>query len=356
MGEPKQLVTLEGRPLLAHTLENLRASRVDQIVLVLGFAAEAVRAGVELHHVRVVENRDYEQGMGSSLRVGLSALDASVEASLMVLGDQPFVQRQTFDKIIDAYRLSEAQIVVPTYRGFRGNPVLLDRSVFREVMALNGDVGCRAIFGNHSSGIVKVPVGDVGILFDIDSKQDLVRAQEFSRGTANSQALMGAVDLDGRTVPAAEGSPSEHDNLILIGTEPVATTLGKLARILGFRVTVVDPLTRAAELPDADEVCNTLDLSLLKESANRYVVIASRGRFDEESIEQAFAANIGYVALVANRRRAEEVRRRLQEAGHAQEKLATLRAPAGLDIRAKTPEEIALSILAEIVSLKREGQ
>jgi molybdenum cofactor cytidylyltransferase len=356
MGEPKQLVTLDGRPLLAHTLENVRASRVDEIVLVLGFAAEAIRAKVALPRVKVVENENYEQGMGSSLRVGLSSLDASIDASLMVLGDQPFVRPQTFDEIINAYRQSEAQIVVPTYRGFRGNPVLLDRSVFAEVMALSGDVGCRAIFGNHSSGIVKVPVGDVGILLDIDSKQDLVKAQELSRGTANSEALMGAVDLDGRSVRGAEGSPSAQDNLILIGTEPVAATLGKLARILGFRVTVVDPLARVAELPDADEVLNTLDLSPLKESANRYVVIASRGRFDEEAIEQAFAANIGYVALVANRKRAEEVRRRVHEKGHAQEKLSALRTPAGLDIRAKTPEEIALSILAEIVSVKHEGQ
>jgi molybdenum cofactor cytidylyltransferase len=356
MGEPKQLVMFEGRPLLAHTLENLRASHVDQIVLVLGFAAETVRAGVVSHHVKVVENKDYEQGMGSSLRVGLSALDGSVDASLIVLGDQPFVKAQTFDELIDVYRQSEAQIVIPMYRGFRGNPVLLDRSVFAEVMTLNGDVGCRAIFGNHLSGIVKVPVGDIGILLDIDSKQDLVKAQEFSRGTANSEALMGAVDLDSRTVSAAEVSRSEQDNLILIGTEPVANTLSKLARILGFRVTVVDPLARVAELPDADEVLSTLGLSLLKESANQYVVIASRGRFDEEAIEQAFAANIGYVALVANRKRTEEVRRRLQENGHAQEKLATLRAPAGLDIRARTPEEIALSILAEIVSVKRAGQ
>jgi len=109
-------------------------------------------------------------------------------------------------------------------------------------------------------------------------------------------------------------------------------------------------------MPDADEVLNSLNLSGLAESAGRYVVVASRGRFDEEAIEQALAADIGYVALVANRKRADEVRRRLQENGHAPEKLATLRAPAGVDIGAKTPDEVALSILAEIVALKRGKQ
>jgi molybdenum cofactor cytidylyltransferase len=357
MGEPKQLVTLDGRPLLAHTLENLRAARVDTIVLVLGFAAEAIRAKVDLHGVKVVENKDYEQGMGSSLRAGLFALDSSIDASLMVLGDQPFVRSQTFNEIVERYQQSEAQIVIPTYRGFRGNPVLLDRSVFAEVMALNGDVGCRAIFGNHSSGIAKVPVDDIGVLLDIDSRQDLVKAREFSRGAGNSEVLLGAADLRGRTVPReAEDLQTGQDNVILVGTEPVASTLARMARILGFRVTVVDPLVQGAELPDADEVLNSLNLSGLPESVSRYVVIASRGRYDEEAIEQAFAADIGYVALVANRKRADEVRRRLTENGHAPEKLATLRAPAGVDIGAKTPDEVALSILAEIVAVKRRRQ
>jgi len=356
MGEPKQLVILDGRPLLAHTLENLRAARVSEIVLVLGFAGEVIRAKVELHGVKVVENKDYEQGMGSSLRAGLAALDSNIDASLMVLGDQPFAQSQTFNGIIDCYQHSEAQIVIPTYRGFRGNPVLLDRSVFAEVMALKGDVGCRAIFGDHSSGIVKVAVDDIGVLLDIDSRQDLAKAQKFSRAGSNSKALLGVVDLQGRTAPGAEDWQRGQDNIILIGTEPVAGALARMAKTLGFRVTVVDPLVQSAEMPDADEVLNSLNLSGLPESANCYVVVASRGRFDEEAIEQAFAAGIGYVALVANRKRADEVRRRLQENGHTPEKLATLRAPAGVDIGAKTPEEVGLSILAEIVAFKRGGQ
>jgi molybdenum cofactor cytidylyltransferase len=67
--------------------------------------------------------------------------------------------------------------VIPTYKGFRGNPVLLDRSVFSEVMALKGDVGCRAIFGSHLEGMVKVEVEDAGILLDIDNQEDYQRLQ-----------------------------------------------------------------------------------------------------------------------------------------------------------------------------------
>lgn len=118
MGEPKQLLPLDGKPLLEHTLQNLRASRVSEIVLVLGFAADAIRRQIALPEVKVVENKDYEQGMGSSLRVGLSALDEQTGAALIVLADQPFVRPETFDQVIGRYQESGAQIVVPMYGDF----------------------------------------------------------------------------------------------------------------------------------------------------------------------------------------------------------------------------------------------
>ena len=98
---------------------------------------------------------------------------------------------------------------------------------------------------------------------------------------------------------------------------------------------------------------NTLDFSHLPPASARYVVVASRGQFDEEAVEQALHANSAYVALVANRKRAKEIYRSLELRGEPPEKLAKVRAPAGLDIGAETPEEIALSIMAEIVSESR---
>jgi molybdenum cofactor cytidylyltransferase len=113
--------------------------------------------------------------MSSSLRAGISALDQGIAATLIVLGDQPFIRSETMDKVVGAYRRDQAQIVIPLFQGSRGNPVLLDRSVFSEVMALEGDVGCRAIFGNHLEGITKVEVEDEGVLLDIDDPDDYDR-------------------------------------------------------------------------------------------------------------------------------------------------------------------------------------
>jgi xanthine dehydrogenase accessory factor len=107
-------------------------------------------------------------------------------------------------------------------------------------------------------------------------------------------------------------------------------------------------------LPGADRVLNSLDFSHLPPDSARHVVVASRGKFDEEAVEQALHANSVYVALVANNKRAQEIRRGLELKGESPEKLARLRAPAGLDIGAENPEEIALSIMAEIVAERRE--
>jgi molybdenum cofactor cytidylyltransferase len=175
MGQAKQLLPLGETTLLGQTLKNLRPATVHEIVLVLGSSAETVRRQLPvslLEGLKVVVNQNYAQGMASSLREGLSALDRQSEAALIILGDQPFVRTQTLDQIIEAYGRTHAQIVIPSHQGTRGNPVLLHRSVFAEVMALEGDTGCRAIFGSHLEGIVKVEVEDKGVLLDIDDQHD----------------------------------------------------------------------------------------------------------------------------------------------------------------------------------------
>jgi molybdenum cofactor cytidylyltransferase len=194
MGEAKQLLPLADSTVLERTLGNLIDSNVGEIVLVLGSSAESIRerlAESPVRHLRILVNPDYGQGMATSLRAGLAVLDKDIKAALIVLADQPFVRAETFDRIIDQYRRSDAQIVIPMFQGFRGNPVLLDRSVFLEVMALRGDIGCRAIFGNHLDRTVKEEVNDIGILLDIDNKDDYERLRDFGpRGLPPSWLAM----------------------------------------------------------------------------------------------------------------------------------------------------------------------
>jgi molybdenum cofactor cytidylyltransferase len=347
MGTVKQLLPLDSRPLLEHVLDNVRQSPVGEIILVLGHAVDAIRQKLELRDVKVVFNGNYREGMGSSLKLGLSSVDSRSEAALIVLADQPFVRAATFDRLFAEHARTKAQIVIPTYRGFRGNPVLLDRSVFSEVMGLTGDIGCRAIFGDHLEGIVKLPVDDPGILLDLDQKSDY---EKLRSAATLAQLLPQSPGLEERRVEGQEKSPSGRAELIIVGKDLMAITLAKLARLLTFTVTLVDPFAKIADFPDADRVLNVLDFSLLGPSSDRQVVVASRGACDEEALEQAVGIKSAYIALVANRRRGEEVRRRLAIQGTSAEALASVRIPAGLEIGASTAEEVALCIMTEIVA------
>jgi molybdenum cofactor cytidylyltransferase len=182
MGEPKQLLCVGERTVLERALENVRGAGVGEVVLVLGHSAEEIRRELPadvLDGLNIVLNHQYEEGMASSLREGLSAVSDTMDAALIVLADQPFVRSETIDRIIERYRSSDAEIVIPFFDGQRGNPVLLDRSVFSEAMALQGDTGFRAIFASHADGIGKVDVDDSGILLDIDDRADYERLRGY---------------------------------------------------------------------------------------------------------------------------------------------------------------------------------
>src|SRR6185437_2455647 len=152
--------------------------RSDEVVLVLGFWVESIRRELPvalLDGIRVAVNENYESGMASSLRAGLAAVSPAMDAALIVLADQPFVRPETMRGILDVHRNSGAKIVVPLYKGQRGNPVLLDRSLFAEAMALEGDVGCRAIFASRADAMAYFEVDDPAILADIDTREDFER-------------------------------------------------------------------------------------------------------------------------------------------------------------------------------------
>ena len=101
MGTPKELLRIDGETILERTLKNVRASAAGEIVLVLGHAADSVEKEISTDRVKIVHNQNYQQGMGTSLRAGLAAVDARASAALIVLADQPFVRPETLNQLID---------------------------------------------------------------------------------------------------------------------------------------------------------------------------------------------------------------------------------------------------------------
>jgi xanthine dehydrogenase accessory factor len=141
--------------------------------------------------------------------------------------------------------------------------------------------------------------------------------------------------------------------LWILGTTPIAHALVELGAASGYRVSVVDPVAQAEAFPAASEVIAATDLTGLEAASAPYVVVVSQGSWDEEAVAAALERDVAYIGLVASPTRAVAVREYLAGKGIAAERVAAVRAPAGLDLGAVTPAEVALSILAELIQVRR---
>ncbi|MDP9358297.1 MAG: nucleotidyltransferase family protein [Chloroflexota bacterium] len=172
LGRPKQLLPLAGRPLLAHVLRHAALSRLDEVILVLGHDAERIQKAIGDRTQRVILNPDYAAGQSTSLQAGLAAVSPTAAAALFLLGDQPQVLPSTIDALIETFRRHQSPIVLPSYGGVSGNPVLISRSLFDELEGVSGDRGARDVIRAHSGDVLRVPVRCASPPQDVDTEED----------------------------------------------------------------------------------------------------------------------------------------------------------------------------------------
>jgi xanthine dehydrogenase accessory factor len=146
-----------------------------------------------------------------------------------------------------------------------------------------------------------------------------------------------------------------HPSLVILGASPVALSLAAQARRLGYHVTVASPAADRPEAPDADTLIDGFELGQLNQ-AKRFVVVSTQGKGDEAALRTAIATPSAYRAFVGSRRKMAALREKLIGEGVDASAIDRVKAPAGLDLGAITPEEIAMSILAEITLERRRGQ
>jgi xanthine dehydrogenase accessory factor len=146
-----------------------------------------------------------------------------------------------------------------------------------------------------------------------------------------------------------------HPSLVIFGASPVAVSLASLARQLGYHVTLAAPASDLVAVPDADTLVDGFSLGELNQ-ARRFVVVSTQGKGDEAALRTALATTAEYHAFVGSRRKMAALRDKLVANGVTPETIAHVKAPAGLDLGAITPEEIAMSILAEITVQRRRSQ
>ena len=176
MGSPKQLLPVDGRPLLERVVAAANDSLLDDVVVVLGANAEAIRAAVDFGRARVVLNEQYAEGMSTSLHAGLRALDAAADRAMVILGDQPDVSAPLIDRLLDAQERSGLPAAALSFDGLLHPPVVLRRELWPDLLALQGDMGCRHIVRAKPELVATVPAGTLlHHPVDIDTPEDFER-------------------------------------------------------------------------------------------------------------------------------------------------------------------------------------
>ncbi len=193
MGGPNKLLAeIARRPLVRIVAEEALASRADPVIVVAGHQREEIEKALAGLPVRIVHNPDYVEGLGTSLRAGIAAVPADADGAVVCLGDMPRVNAGLMNRLIAAFDPDRgALVVLPTFEGKRGNPVLWSRRFFPDLMAIEGDVGARHLIGRYGEAVAEVPVEGRATLIDIDTPEALsgVKAEMEGDGRGNASHL-----------------------------------------------------------------------------------------------------------------------------------------------------------------------
>jgi len=157
---------------LEHCFNTLLGSDVQELVVVLGIRNQGVKELFHGRKVKVVINPYSNKGMSTSIRRGIEALRPRSGGILIALGDQPFVKTRTINALIHAFDQGRGGIIVPSFRGRRGHPIIFDQKYKRELLSLEGDVGGKSVIERHPDDVRVVSVKSMGVVRDIDTWQD----------------------------------------------------------------------------------------------------------------------------------------------------------------------------------------
>ena len=192
MGQPKALVPfpdilnqkqagltpapIAQKTFLEHLIEVTRHPHTGILRVVVGPHAAEIRARVKLDEAALVFNPDWQRGQLSSLQAAIRSLPANkTEGMLVCLVDHPLISGGVVARVIGAFDKAKSKIVIPTYRGRRGHPVIFPSALYEELLAAPEDVGARAIVRAHATDVVEVPVEEEGILVNLNDPESLAR-------------------------------------------------------------------------------------------------------------------------------------------------------------------------------------
>ena len=180
-GENKLTKEINSIPLINYSIKNILASSVDELIIVLGFESNILQNLIQKNNkIKIIINKNFENGMASTIKLGLENLSKKSEAFFICMADMPMISQNIYNKMIKSkfnYNNKKnikykKKIIIPTYNGKDGNPVLFSILMKNEIMKINGDVGARKIIDLHPNQILSVPLKSDKIFLDFDKQED----------------------------------------------------------------------------------------------------------------------------------------------------------------------------------------
>jgi len=173
MKKNKLLVSVDGETVIERVVKTAIRSKVDEVVVVIGYQAEKIRNRIAALKCKIAVNDRYEKGQSESVKVGLSAISGNAEALMIQPADVALIDAQSINRVIDEYRRSKSRIIIASYHNQSGHPILLDRTLFPEVSTIDEDsLGLKAVISRHRTEINHLDAGTENVLVDIDTQDD----------------------------------------------------------------------------------------------------------------------------------------------------------------------------------------
>jgi molybdenum cofactor cytidylyltransferase len=180
MGSPKALLPYQGRPFLEHLLDVTRHPKISERRVVLGVHAEPIAKAIHLSADEVVINADWEKGQLSSIQAAIKSLPTGLDGMLLCLVDHPLISAILVSDLIATFYSSQAPIVVPTFEGRGGHPVIFSARLFPELQAAPLDVGARAVVRAHLAELSQFPTNEEGCILNLNDPETFARVTRSS--------------------------------------------------------------------------------------------------------------------------------------------------------------------------------
>ena len=173
-GKNKLLTKIQGTPMIRRVVQATLESKVDEVIVVLGYEANSVQKVLTDLPCRLIVNKNYEKGQSSSVKIGLGEISPMTRAVLILPGDVAMIDFRSINLVIDEYEREKHSIVIAAHNGQSGHPILFDKQLFPEIERINEQTfGLKAVVQKHEGEIYLVESGSPNTLKDIDTPEDL---------------------------------------------------------------------------------------------------------------------------------------------------------------------------------------